>query len=91
MIDIQKITSPVLTAGVINVTFGQFEKVTDAMVKIENPETNDYAFDTSFAISGNVVAVTVKKTQISSATPTWAAALTADVNNMDLTVVVKGE
>lgn len=90
MIDMQVVTGPTLTSGAFNVTFGQFEKVSEAVVVMDGPQVADYAFEALTSLATNVVTVTVKKTQISSGTPTWADAVTANVAAKKFTVVAKG-
>lgn len=73
-------TSPTLDgSGQFTVTFGDFEKVVSAHVTFDDPQIGDYIFATTTTYATNVVTVTVKKTQASSATPTWAVAITANV------------
>ncbi|MBA7500725.1 hypothetical protein ES704_03485 [subsurface metagenome] len=92
MIAIKAVTGPTLVAGAFDVTFGQFEKVVAAAVSFDNPATSDYVFGASRAISGNVVTITVKKIDVTQASPiAWANAVTADVAAMVFTVVAKGE
>ncbi|MCL7412616.1 MAG: hypothetical protein M8353_03240 [ANME-2 cluster archaeon] len=89
MIDMKVETGPTLTAGAFNVTFGQFEKVSEAVVVMDGPQVADYAFEVLTSIATNVVTVTVKKMQI-SAVNTWGNAVTADVAAKKFTVVAKG-
>lgn len=92
MLAIKTTTSPTLVAGAFDMTFGQFEKVVEAAVSFDNPATSDYVFGASRAISGNVVTITVKKIDVTQASPiAWANAVTADVAGMTFTVVAKGE
>jgi hypothetical protein len=89
MLAIKSTTSPTLTAGAFSITFGQFEKVNEAAVSFDGPNVNDYVFEATRSISGNIVTITVKKMQV-SATNTWGAAATADVASKVFTVVADG-
>jgi len=79
-------TSPSLSSGEFDVTFGECEKVKQAHVYLEGVNKDDYVFEATTSLATNVVTVTIKKQQI-SATNTWGAATTTDVNGKDVVVV----
>lgn len=89
MLAIKTETSPTLVSGAFSVTFGQFEKVAEAAVIFDGPNTDDYVYEATRAIATNVVTITVKKMQV-SATNTWGDALTADVDGKTFTVIADG-
>lgn len=89
MLAIKTTTGPTLVAGAFDVTFGQFEKVAEAAVTVDGPNTDDYVYEATRAIATNVVTVTVKKMQV-SVTNTWGDALTADVAAKTFTVIADG-
>ena len=85
--------SPVLAAetGVFDVIFSQYEKVIQAAVFLESPNTTDRKYTTTRALSGNTVAVTIKKTTPSDesppSNPVWVNAETDNVAGEDVVVV----
>lgn len=79
-------TSPTLTAGAFNVTFGNYQKVVNAHVMFDDPGITDYVFMAVVTKTTNVVTVTVKKAQI-SVTNTYGAAITTDVSGKTFVVV----
>ena len=81
--------SPTLESGAFDVVFSQYEKVIQAAVFLESPNTTDRKYTTTRALSGNTVAVTIKKTTPSDDTPdpTWVNAETANVAGEDIVVV----
>lgn len=84
-------TSPTLASGAFDVTFGDFEKVSGAIAKVENPGTSDLVFDCSTSIATNVVTVTVKKINTTTASVTaWANAVTADLSGVKVSVIAEG-
>jgi len=92
MLDIKTTNGPTLAAGAVDFTFGEMEKVIDAVVFFESPDISDYAFGTSTVKSGNTVTVTVKKIDVTQASVVaWANAVTTDLANLDVAVMAKGE
>ena len=83
--------SPTLDSGVFDVVFSGYEKVIQAAVFLESPNTTDRKYTTTRALSGNTVAVTIKKTTPSDESPpndpVWANAETANVAGEDIVVV----
>ena len=90
MLAIKTETGPTLVSGAFSVTFGQFEKVTEAAVIFDGPNDDDYVYEVTRALATNVVTITVKKMQV-SAVNTWGNALTADVAAKTFTVIADGE
>ena len=86
---IKTTNSPTLDSGAFDVVFSQYEKVIQAAIFLESPNTTDRKYTTTRAISGNTVAVTIKKTTPSDDTPdpTWVNAETANVAGEDIVVV----
>ena len=86
---IKTTNSPTLDSGAFDVVFDQYEKVIQAAIFLESPNTADRKYTTTRAISGNTVAVTIKKTTPSDDTPdpTWVNAETANVAGEDIVVV----
>lgn len=83
--------SPTLESGAFDVVFSQYEKVIQAAVFLESPNTTDRKYTTTRAISGNTVAVTIKKTTPSDesppSNPVWVVAETANVAGEDIVVI----
>jgi len=80
--------SPTLSSGAFTVTFGDYEKVKNAVAMIQEPAgttSNDDLFCFKTSISGNTVTVTVLKIDITGSS-NWANATTSDLD--DKTVVV---
>ena len=81
-------TNPTLSAGAFTTVFGDYEKVMYAHVMFDNPEVNDYIYAATVSISEVTVTVTLKRTQVSSVTPTWANATTTNITFVVLAEVV---
>jgi len=71
-------------AGVLTVTFGDYEKVSEANVMIDGPNTTDYVFSTVVTMATNVVTITVYKSILTGAagTGTWGAAATQAITGV---------
>lgn len=80
-------TTPTLDgSGNFTVTFGEFEKVVQAAVFLEQPFTSDFIFAVAAAKATNVVTVTVMKIDVTAASANaWVVAETDDV--VDVTVI----
>lgn len=87
---IKTTNSPTLESGAFDVVFSEYERVIQAAVFLESPNTSDRKYTTTRSISGNTVAVTIKKTTPSDDTPdpVWVDAETANVAGEDIVVVV---
>jgi len=93
MIAIKTVSAPVLAAGAIAVTFGQYEKVLKAEVGFDDPFDDSTVYGHERAISDNIVTVTVRKAVSTGAGVwgNWAVANDSDIAGGTLTVVVEGE
>ncbi len=90
-LSLQTITSPTLGAGGdFAITFGEFEKVTNAVLSFDNPFINSYLVAASTSISGNVVTITVMK-QNMGGVGAWVVAITANVAGCKFNALAKGE
>jgi hypothetical protein len=90
MLEIQTISAPTLSSGAVDVTFGQFEEISDVFVSFDGPNKADYVFEVVRAISGNVVTLTFYTMQTSAGGPTWATAGDADITGT-VTVIANGQ
>lgn len=86
---VQSTTSPTLSSGAFNETFDGMEQVLAVAVAFTDPLTNDYVFEATNSVSGNVVAITLRKQQISAGN-TWANAVTSDFSGKIVTTVAYG-
>lgn len=89
MLAIKTVSAPVLSSGAYNVTFGQFEKVTQAHVSFDDPFVAKYLYAASRTLSTNIVTVTIKKQNLAGV-GAWANAGDSDITGT-LTVVAEGE
>lgn len=78
--------APTLTSGTFEMTFGDYEKVVQAAVFLEGPQTSDRVFEATYSTAANVVSIWIKKMQV-SATNTWGDAVTGDVDAETITVI----
>lgn len=89
MLAIKSESAPTLAAGVMTMTFGQFEKVDEALVSFDGPNLDDYVFEAVRTLATNVVTITFKKQQASAGVPTWGAAGNTDITGV-VTVIANG-
>lgn len=89
MLAIKSESAPTLDTGAMTMTFGQFEKVAEALVSFDGPNIDDYVFEAVRTLATNVVTITFKKQQASAAVPTWGAAGDNDITGV-VTVIAKG-
>lgn len=84
-----KVTGLVLTAGVgtVNMPCDQIQAIIPTSSSVEN--TDDHVLSNSFTVAGNVLTITVKKMQASTAN-TWGNAVTDDVSDSVYDVLVLG-
>lgn len=86
MIAIESIATPTLVAGDYDMTFGQFEKVTEAAVSLSGPNENGVVYEASRTLATNVVTIHFEKLTIG--VNTWGNASTGDIDLV--TVVAEG-
>jgi len=90
-------TSPTLSSGAFTVTFGDYEKVNNAIAMTQEPlgtagDGKLFCFKTE--CSGNEVTVTILKVDLEQATDAdrdWEVATTSDLNGKTVVVIADCE
>ena len=91
---IKTVTGPTLTgAGAIAIPFAEFEKVTNAVARIDDPFKANFKFGIKTTIATNVVTVTIEKQD--HAGGAWGVAVspggTGDMIGKKVAVFAQGE